>query len=162
MIIDANFEGLKQIKNGDYVFEGNLESKENIEIHLNDRFVIRGSITTEKSIIAECGIEAGEGIKAGCGIEAGEGIKAGWGIEAGEGIKAGWGIEAGEGIKAGCGIEAGEGIKAGWGIEAGFRIFAGTSVYRSSKNCIKTISCKRLIKGEIAFGQLIERGEKDG
>ena len=126
MIIDANFEGLKQIKNGDYVFEGNLESKENIEIHLNDRFVIRGSITTEKSIIAECGIEAGEGIKAGCGIE------------------------------------AGEGIKAGWGIEAGFRIFAGTSVYRSSKNCIKTISCKRLIKGEIAFGQLIERGEKDG
>ena len=108
MIIDANFEGLKQIKNGDYVFEGNLESKENIEIHLNDRFVIRGSITTEKSIIAECGIKAGEG------------------------------------------------------IEAGFRIFAGTSVYRSSKNCIKTISCKRLIKGEIAFGQLIERGEKDG
>ena len=117
MIIDANFKGLKQIQNGDYVFEGNLESKETIEIHLDDRFVIKGSIITEKSIIAERDIEAGEGIKAG------------------------WGI------KAGC------------GIEAGFRIFAGTSVYRSSKNCIKTISCKRLIKGEIAFGQLIERGE---
>ena len=108
MIIDANFKGLKQIQNGDYVFEGNLESKETIEIHLDDRFVIKGSIITEKSIIAECGIEAG------------------------------------------------------YGIEAGFRIFAGVATYHSSKNCIKTISCKRLIKGEIAFGELIERGEKDG
>ena len=138
MIIDANFKGLKQIQNGDYVFEGNLESKETIEIHLDDRFVIKGSIITEKSIIAECGIEAGYG------IEAGEGIEAGWGIKAGEGIEAGWGI------------------KAGYGIEAGFRIFAGVATYHSSKNCIKTISCKRLIKGEIAFGELIERGEKDG
>ena len=76
-------------------------------------------------------------------------------------IKAGWGIEAGYGIKAGDGIEAGYGIKAGWGIKAGDyidvkkRIFAGTSVYRTSSNCDKTIMCSELRSGEIAYGELV-------
>ena len=92
--------------------------------------------------------EAGDGIKAGWGIEAGDGIKAGCGIEAGEGI------EAGDGIKAGWGIEAGEGIKAEKFIDVQKRIFAGISVYRTSRDCDKTIRCAELRNGEICYGDL--------
>ena len=75
--------------------------------------------------------------RSGCGIEAGEGIEAGWGI------KAGWGIEAGWGIKAGSFIHSEK------------RIFAGISLYKTSADCIKTITCAELRKGEICFGDLI-------
>jgi len=95
----------------------------------NKRIVFAGSIAFKASVVCKS-------------------IKAGWGIEAGRGIKAGWGIEAGEGIEAGWGIEAGEGIKAG------FRIFAGISIYRDSETCEKHIRCKKLISGEVAYGDL--------
>lgn len=136
MKIDKLWNGLKRIANGDYVLEGDLISEETIEIDLNDRFVVRGRIQTKKSIVVRCGIEAGEGIEAGCGIEAG------WGIEAGDGIKAGWGIEAGEGIKAEKFIDVQK------------RIFAGISVYRTSRDCDKTIRCAELRNGEICYGDL--------
>ena len=136
MKIDKLWNGLKRIANGDYVLEGDLISEETIEIDLNDRFVVRGRIQTKKSIVVRCGIEAGCGIKAGCGIEAG------YGIEAGEGIKAGWGIEAGEGIKAEKFIDVQK------------RIFAGISVYRTSRDCDKTIRCAELRNGEICYGDL--------
>ena len=136
MKIDKLWNGLKRIANGDYVLEGDLISEETIEIDLNDRFVVRGRIQTKKSIVVRCGIEAGCGIKAGCGIEAGCGIKAG------EGIKAGWGIEAGEGIKAEKFIDVQK------------RIFAGISVYRTSRDCDKTIRCAELRNGEICYGDL--------
>ena len=130
MKIDKLWNGLKRIANGDYVLEGDLISEETIEIDLNDRFVVRGRIQTKKSIVVRCGIEAG------CGIKAGEGIKAGWGIE------------------AGCGIEAGEGIKAEKFIDVQKRIFAGISVYRTSRDCDKTIRCAELRNGEICYGDL--------
>ena len=88
--------------------------------------------------------------------------KAGSGIKAGEGIKAGWGIKAGEGIEAGSGIEA------GWGIEAGLyiickltlssklRIFAGLCIWKIPSEEEKTITCKKLVQGEIAYGILKE------
>ena len=143
MKLNALWDGLKRIANGDYVIEGDLISEENIEIDLDDRLVVRGSVKTTKSIIVK------RTLIAGCGIEAGWGIKAGDGIEAGWGIKAGCGIEAGDGIKAGCGIEA-ETF-----IHSEKRIFAGISVYRTSDDCDKTIKCAELRKGEIAFGELI-------
>ena len=124
MKIDKLWNGLKRIANGDYVLEGDLISEETIEIDLNDRFVVRGRIQTKKSIVVRCGIEAG------CGIKAGEGIKAGWGIE------------------------AGEGIKAEKFIDVQKRIFAGISVYRTSRDCDKTIRCAELRNGEICYGDL--------
>lgn len=124
MKIDKLWNGLKRIANGDYVLEGDLISEETIEIDLNDRFVVRGRIQTKKSIVVRCGIEAG------CGIKAGEGIKAGWGIE------------------AGCGIEAEK------FIDVQKRIFAGISVYRTSRDCDKTIRCAELRNGEICYGDL--------
>ncbi len=93
---------------------------------------------------------------------AGTGIKAGWGIKAGEGIEAGWGIKAGTGIEAGEGIEAGWGIKAGEGIECklalsfGYNLFAGTATW--TKKPTKTITCGKLEKGTICYGDLIETG----
>lgn len=64
------------------------------------------------------------------------------------------GIEAGDGIKAGWGIEAGEGIKAEKFIDVQKRIFAGISVYRTSRDCDKTIRCAELRNGEICYGDL--------
>ena len=64
MKIDKLWNGLKRIANGYYVLEGDLISEETIEIDLDDRFVVRGRIQTEKSIVVRCGIEAGWGIEA--------------------------------------------------------------------------------------------------
>ena len=131
MKITKDYEGLVRIQNGDYVLEGDLISEDTIEVELDDHLVVRGTISSKKSIFANRTIIAGEGIEAGCGIKAGDGIKAGWGIE------------------------AGEGIKAGWGIEAGCRIFAGLSIFQDSNNCIKNITCAELLGGEICYGDLI-------
>ena len=118
MKIDKLWNGLKRIANGDYVLEGDLISEETIEINLDDRFVVKGKIYTNKSIVVRCGI------KAGCGIEAGDGIKAGWGIEAKK------------------------------FIDVKKRIFAGIAIYRTSKDCDKTIRCAELRNGEICYGDL--------
>ena len=125
MKIDKLWNGLKRIANGDYVLEGDLISEEAIEIDLDDHFVVYGCIQTKKSIIVRCGIEAG------------------WSIKAGDGIEAGWGIEAGDGIEAKKFID----VKK--------RIFAGISVYRTSKDCDKTIRCAELRNGEICYGDLM-------
>lgn len=77
MKLNSLWDGLKRIANGDYVLEGNLISDEDVEIDLDDRLVVRGSVISKKRITVRLGI------KAGYGIEVGEGIEAGWGIEAG-------------------------------------------------------------------------------
>lgn len=191
MKINKNYEGLKEY-NYYYLLDGNLLSDDCIEIELNKKLFVKGSIVAITYIEAGWDIEAGEGIKAGWDIEAGGYIKAGCDIEAGWSIKAGWGIkagcdikaggcikagesiEAGGGIKAGCGIEAygyigaDEGIEAGWGIESGTfiycekRIFAGLSIYKISQDCIKTIKCAELRKGEVCYGDLIITEQKGG
>lgn len=89
MIINKLYEGLKRLANGDYVLEGNLRSDEIIEIDLDDRFVILGSVESKKSIIVKLGITAGSGITAGWGITAGSGITAKTFIESGKRIFAG-------------------------------------------------------------------------
>ena len=123
--------------------------------------IFAGQLEVKGCIKAGWGIEAGCGIEAGNGIEAGDGIKAGYGIKAGEGIETGYGIEAGGGIKAGLGIKAGDGIKAGAFISVKKRIFAGISIYRTSKDCDKTIRCTELRDGEVCYGDLILTGSEE-
>ena len=63
-------------------------------------------------------------------------------------------IRAKKSIVVRLGIEAGEGIEAKTFIDASKRIFAGISIYRTSKNCNKTIRCAELRSGEICYGDL--------
>lgn len=70
--------------------------------------------------------------------------------------KAGSGIEAGWGIKAGSGIEAGEGIRCKLSLSFSYKLFAGTSPY--TNNATKAVTCGKLEKGTIAYGDLIETG----
>ena len=59
-------------------------------------------------------------------------------------------------IKAGGDIIAGLYITAGGDIKTGLRIFAGILNWRKIEEQEKRISCKKLIKGEIAYGILVE------
>ena len=145
--------------------KGHIEIEAGLGIVFASQFRASGHIWagSGSGIKASYSIRAGEGIKAGYGIEAGSSIEAGYGIEAGYIIKAGEGIKSGYGIKAGYSIEAGYGINAGEGIEAGgvlsaaFRIFAGlaTSLKSPTKEQCR-IRCKRLAKGEVCYGELVE------
>ena len=86
--------------------------------------------------------------------KAGTSIEAGGGIEAGLGIEAGWGIEAGLGIKAGGGIKAGLSIVCKT-LSAGVRIFAGLAIWKIPSSEEMEIRCEELLRGEVAFGELI-------
>ena len=90
MKITKDYPGFTRAENGDYILNGSLISEEGIEIDLDDRLVVTGSI------IAVGGIEAGWGIKAGYGIKAGDGIKAGTYIDCGKRIFAGTSVYADE------------------------------------------------------------------
>ena len=151
-------------KNNIYVGDADVTNfSGSIEIEANLGCVkFTTSVRASNHILAKAGsgIEAGLGIEAGSCIKAGSGIKAGWGIEAGSGIEAGYGIKAGYGIEAGSGIKAGSGIEAGLGIvsktiSSGVRIFAGLCIWRLPENHEMEIRAK-LLKGEIAFGTLVE------
>ncbi len=66
--------------------------------------------------------------------------------------------------EAGSGIEAGEGIKAGFTIfcklalNIRLRIFAGLTIYKKPTKQEMQITCGKLEKGEVCFGELIETG----
>ena len=100
MVIDKKFKGLVK-EDFRYVFYGNIETTEDLEIDLDMGLFVTGSIEAGRYIKAGWSIDAGESIKAGEFIEAGESIEAGGYIEAGEYINAGWYVEAGEFIEAG-------------------------------------------------------------
>ena len=142
MKITKDYQGLTRAENGDYVLDGKLFSDENIEVELDDRLVVRGSVISKKSIKVQRTLIAGDGISAGRCISAGWGIEAGWGINAGDGISAGWGISAGDGISAGTYIDCKN------------RIFAGTSVLHNSEDCEMDIICAELRQGELCYGVL--------
>ena len=89
MILNKMWDGLKQLANGDYILEGDLRTDESIEIDLDDRLIVRGSVISEKKIVVKLSITAGDGIEAGCGITAGDGITAKTFIDAGKRIFAG-------------------------------------------------------------------------
>jgi len=112
-------------------FQGHIEIAENL-----------GTVKFAKSLVSSGGIYA----------------KAGTGIEAGWGIKAGWGIEAGEGIEAGTGIKAGWGISCKLTLSIGLRIFAGLCLWRLPTAEEKKITCGKLEKGDVCYGELVETG----
>lgn len=75
--------------------------------------------------------------------------------EAGSGISAGWGISAGGGISAGFSIIC----KAA--LLAKLRIFAGLCMFRVPRSDEMEIRCKRLERGKVCFGTLIEEPTAD-
>ena len=183
MVIDKKFKGLVK-EDFRYVFYGNIETTEDLEIDLDMGLFVTGSIEAGRYIKAGRSIDAGESIKAGEFIEAGESIEAGGYIEAGEYINAGWYVEAGEFIeagryiKAGWSIDAGESIKAGGYIEAGgssgivaglsitckgtlsfgLKAFAGICSWREISEEEKTITCEKFNGGVVEYGILKETG----
>ena len=77
MKVNKEFEGLLRQKNGDYVLKGNLISDETIEIDLDDRLLVRGSVISKMSIKVGRTLIAGEGIEAGSFLNVGKRIFAG-------------------------------------------------------------------------------------
>ena len=177
MKIDKEFKGLVK-EDFRYVFNGDIETAECLEVDLDMELFVTGSIEAGGSIIASWSIEAGGYIEANWSIEAGGFIKAGWYIEAGGFIKAGWYIEAGGSIIASKYIEAGGYIIAGWDIEAGglfgivaglsitckgtlsfgLKAFAGICSWKEVTEEEKTIACGKLEGGVIEYGILKETG----
>ena len=137
-----------------YHIKGNAEFEINGIMEFDDQLKIDGYLY----IKAGGSIKAGEFIKAGGSIEAGEFIKAGGSIEAGWYIDAGGYIKAGEFIKAKQGITAFLHITCKLSLNVGLRIFAGVCNWRNITDKDKTITCKKLENGEIAYGILNETG----
>ena len=193
MVIDKKFKGLvKGLVKEDfiYVFNGDIETTESLEVDLDMGLFVTGSIKAGEYIKAGWYIKAGEYIEAGGSIEAGESIEAGWYIEAGESIEAsgsieaGGYIEAGGSIKASGSIKADGSIKAGGSIEAGgyygivaglsivckgtlsfgLKIYAGICSWREISEEEKTVTCGKFNGGVVEYGILKETGleeEKD-
>jgi hypothetical protein len=141
MVIDKKFKGLVK-EDYRYVFNGDIKTTESLEIDLDMRLFVTGSI------------KAGEFIEAGGSIEAGEFIEAGWSIKAGEFIEAGWSIKAGESY----GIIAGLSITCKGKLSFGLKAFAGICNWREITDEDKTITCGELESGTIEYGILKETG----
>jgi len=125
-----------------YYVKGNLEA--NCSLDIEKRLKVDGYLS----------IEAGESIKAG------ESIEAGWSIKAGGSIEAGWSIKAGGSIEAGeyYGISAGLSITCKESLSFGLKAFAGIKTWGEATEEDKTITCGKLVKGEVAYGILNETG----
>jgi len=171
MKIDKEFKGLVK-EDFRYVFNGDIETAECLEVDLDMELFVTGSIKAGGYIKASKSIEAGGYIEANWSIEAGGFIKAGWSIEAGGFIKAGGSIIASKYIEAGGYIIAGWDIEAGglFGIVAGLSItckgtlsfglkaFAGICSWKEVTEEEKTIACGKLEGGVIEYGILKETG----
>ena len=113
-----------------YKYEGDLISDEEIEIDLDKGLYVTGSIG------------AGNSIKAGNSIDAGNSI------------------EAGDWIKAGDynGISAGLYITCKGTLSFGLNAYAGIKTWGEATEEEKTITCGKLLKGNIEYGILKETG----
>ena len=156
-----------------YYVNGNLEA--DCSLIIEKRLKVDGYLFIKAGWSIKAGgfIEAGGSIEAGESIEAGGSIEDGESIEGGESIEAGGSIEAGESIKAGGSIEAGWSIEAGesYGISAelsitckttlsfGLNAYAGIKTWGEATEEEKTISCGKLIKGNVEYGILKETGK---
>ena len=143
-----------------YKYEGDLISDEEIEIDLDKGLYVTGSIGAGNSIKAGNSIDAGNSIEAGDWIKAGDWIEAGNSIKAGDSIEAGNSIEAGDWIKAGDynGISAGLYITCKGTLSFGLNAYAGIKTWGEATEEEKTITCGKLLKGNIEYGILKETG----
>ena len=68
-----------------------------------------------------------------------------------------------KGVYASYSIEAksGSGISAGLELSIGLNIFAGVSRYINAQGDYKKITCSKLVKGTVCYGDLVETGEKE-
>ena len=64
MKITKEYKGITRKENGDYYISGSIETDEDIEIELDDRLAVKGSIVSEKSIISNTTLVARDNIKA--------------------------------------------------------------------------------------------------
>ena len=147
MVIDKKFKGLVK-EDFRYVFNGDIETTESLEVDLDMGLFVTGSIKAGRDI------EAGWSIEAGEFIEAGRYIKAGWSIDAGESIKAGGYIEAG----GSSGIVAGLSITCKGTLSFGLKAFAGICSWREISEEEKTITCEKFNGGVVEYGILKETG----
>ena len=129
MVIDKKFKGLVK-EDFRYVFYGNIETTEDLEIDLDMGLFVTGSI------------EAGWYIKADESIDAGESIKAGGYIEAG----------------GSSGIVAGLSITCKGTLSFGLKAFAGICSWREISEEEKTITCEKFNGGVVEYGILKETG----
>ena len=138
----------KDFKDGIYVGETDLtDIKGNLVIEATGLLRFNTYISAKGGIYAKGGISAEGDISAKGGIYAKGGISAEGDISAKGGI-----------LKAGYGITAGLKIYAKTTIESGMRIFAGTAPWSWITKEHSEIKCGKLLKGEIAYGNLIETG----
>lgn len=147
MVIDKKFKGLVE-EDFRYVFYGDIETTEDLEIDLDMGLFVTGYIKSGGYI------ESGWSIKAGESIEAGEYIKSGESIEADEYIKSGGSIEAGRSY----GIVAGLSITCKGTLSFGLKAFAGICSWREITEEEKTITCRKLERGVVEYGILKETG----
>ena len=129
MVIDKKFKGLVK-EDFRYVFNGDIETTESLEVDLDMGLFVTGS------------------------IKAGRDIEAGWSIEAGESIKAGGYIEAG----GSSGIVAGLSITCKGTLSFGLKAFAGICSWREISEEEKTITCEKFNGGVVEYGILKETG----
>ena len=129
MVIDKKFKGLVK-EDFRYVFNGDIETTEFLEVDLDMGLFVTGS------------------------IEAGEYINAGWYVDAGEYIKAGGSIEAG----GSSGIVAGLSITCKGTLSFGLKAFAGICSWREISEEEKTITCEKFNGGVVEYGILKETG----
>ena len=65
MKITKEYKGIIRKENGDYYISGSIKTDECIEVELDDRLKVEGSIISEKSIIINTTLIAGQSIKVG-------------------------------------------------------------------------------------------------
>ena len=95
-------------------------------------------------------------------ITAGGYIEADWYIQAGGYIEASRYIKAGEYIQAGddYGISAGRYITCKGTLSFGLNAYAGINTWGIATDEEKTITCSKLLKGNVEYGILKQTGEK--
>jgi len=134
--------------------DAGLDIKARNDIKADLGMEVEGDIVTEQNIDAGWDISAGRDIIAGSAIRSRMSISAGRDIKSERYIQVGGSINVGHIIKTGGSILAETYIQAK-DIDAGLRIFAGLIAWRYPLPYEMEIRCKRLIKGEVAYGNLI-------
>jgi hypothetical protein len=124
---------------------------------LNGKIVSRSTIRAGRSVIAGREITVVDG-----SLLSGENIFAARSIDVSTDIVAGRSISANEQIKCLGGITAGRGITAGFSIDckvisSEMRIMAGLCRFRLPQPEETEIRCEQLVKGDVAFGTLVQK-----
>lgn len=158
-IIAAHGSGIKTtdggIIAGDYIdVDLGIESWGSVKA--DEEIKTGGDITSRWNVKAGGDIDVGGMMKADINVIATRSIGVHGNIEADGGIVSGGIIRSGGAIKAGEGIVAGGSIECKSTLSFQYKLFAGVCPWFS--HSAKTVSCRKLLSGTIAYGDLIETG----